>query len=247
MTYDCLKGIAPKHWSNGVAIKVILKKKLTLQRAISLHGFSSNNYLKLSRGIFILIQKNGFCGITNAYKMNLVLIVFPLTFTHPGQHSVTRCHALSSPTVLPTGLASRASHPPLAATTHPHSLSVSHHRDWKPGNWFQDATAARPLKWSWHVYSSQKDTGGLFSQEKQPKLQGCFWTKKLWKGAKWLVDEHNGHLLWCSNLWAKPAQSGFITVNILYGNWNLNQVPERLMVSRHDAGMPVYHKFCDWN
>lgn len=107
MPYGRLKGISPKHWSNGVAIKVIFKKKVKLQRTISLHGFSSNSYLKLSRGAFILIQKNRLRSITNAYKMNLVLMVFPLTFTHPGQHSVTavacfpvpRCFQLASSAV----------------------------------------------------------------------------------------------------------------------------------------------------
>lgn len=131
MPYDRLKGISPKHWSNGITIKVILKKKLKLPRTISLHGSSSNNYLKLSRDVFILIQKNGLRGIAKAYKMNLVLMVFPLTFTHPGQHSGTRCRVLSSPMLLPTCLAGRASHLPLMATAHPYSLSVSHPRDFE--------------------------------------------------------------------------------------------------------------------
>lgn len=179
--------------------------------------------------------------------MNLVLIVFPLTFTHPGQHSVTRCHALSSPTVLPTGLASRASHPPLTATTHPHSLSVSHPRDWKPGNWFPDATAARPLKWSWHVYSSQKDTGGLFSQEKQPKLQGCIWTKKLWKEqSDWLMSTMD---IFFDVAICGQSQQNRASLQLIY--FMVTEIWTRFLKGWGYLGMMLLclynHKFCDWN
>lgn len=96
-------------------------------------------------------------------------------------------------------------------------LSISYPGDWKPGNTIPRLHCCQvsdmiltdpPVTQDWQT---EGILGLYLLQQKLPKAAGMRLYRRILKEVEWLVDDRNGPLLLCSDLWAKL---GLIRVNI---------------------------------
>lgn len=148
---------------------------------------------KLSRGIFILIQKNGLRSITNAYKNEFGPDSLPFNFHTSWTafcNSLSRAFQSHAASNLPRQPCESPATDGRHSSLLPVCISPQGLKTWRliPRchccQTFEMTLTHLLITQDWET----RGTPRLFSQQKQPKLQGCMWTKTFEKEqSDWLM------------------------------------------------------------